>query len=120
MQQLLRFSILCLPLAVLGCGGIDPGKNDEPVEVSGSVTRNGKPLDGVVLNFQATGPGAQAIIPVKAGKYKGVVIPGTYTYYVNDGPRSGALRGVSKEWQAGSLERQVEITGPQTLHVKLN
>lgn len=120
MIQLLRLTLLCLTLSILGCGGMDPGKNEDPVEVSGSVTLNGKPIEGAVMNFQATGEGAQALIPIKAGKYKGVVIPGKYTYYVTDGAKPGALKGVSKEWQAGSMERQIEIPGPQTIDVKLN
>ena len=120
MKQLLQSTLLCLPLAILGCGGIDPGKNEDPVEVTGSVTLNGKPVDGAVMNFQATGAGAQAIVPIKAGKYKAVVIPGKYTYYVTEGKKAAALKGVSKDWQEGSMDRQVEISGPQTLDVKLN
>ena len=119
-MQRLRLVLVALPLAVLGCGGVTPDKNPDPVEITGTVTLGGKPVDGATMNFQTTGQGAQALIPIKAGKYKGVVIPGKYTYYVTEGSHPAALKGVPAAWQAGSLERQVEIPGPMTLDVKLD
>ncbi|CAN5391459.1 hypothetical protein BH10PLA2_BH10PLA2_32810 [soil metagenome] len=107
-----QLSWLLLGLVLTGCSGyINPGKNPDPVQISGTVTSNGKNLSDLVLNFQPTGSGVQAVFPVKDGKYSGTVTPGTYTYYLSEGRSAAAFKAVPQSWRAGSMDRQQAIEG---------
>jgi hypothetical protein len=107
-----KLSWLLLGLVFTGCSGyINPGKNPDPVQISGTVTANGKNVSDVVLNFQPTESGVQAVFPVKNGKYSGSVTPGTYTYYLSEGRSPAAFKSIPESWRAGSMSRQQAISG---------
>ena len=99
-----------LGLVLVGCAG-DPGRNPDPVEVTGSVRVAGKPVTDVVLNLQPTGAGGQAAVPVRNGEFKGTVVPGRYTYYFTEGRAPAAYRAIPEKYRAGSLDRQIDV-GP--------
>lgn len=80
----------CLLLAVslMGCGG--GPKLPKPVDISGTVTLKGKPLDGATLGFTAIGTGLPAknryvsAVTNEAGKYEAKnVLPSEYMVTVN-------------------------------------
>lgn len=112
----MRSLFLLFGLVLCGCTA-STGKNEEPVEVSGRITHNNKPVSGVTVNFQPTGRGAQASNSVKDGNYKVTITPGKYTYYLTEG--SNNTNAIPEKYRAGSLERQVEITSAQTLNLDL-
>ena len=61
-------------LIVTGCGGVDDGR----VSISGSVTLDGKPLDGGMIAFIGGGGGALATASTnKEGKFQMQVALGT-------------------------------------------
>jgi hypothetical protein len=111
-RRSMRKLVLLLALALLGCG-TDPGRTADPVDFSGEVTLNGKPLSAATLHLQPTGAGTEAFLPVKSGTFRGKVTPGRYTYYV-----SGA-KGIPEKFRAGSLDRQTDIAAGTTLRVTL-
>jgi hypothetical protein len=104
---------------LVGCS-VDPGKNPDMVEVQGKVTVNSKPLTGVTVNFQPTGVGTQATMPVKDGSFKGSITPGKYTYYVTEGSNTASYKSVPSKYREGSLDRQIDIGAGQTLDLKLD
>jgi hypothetical protein len=113
--------MLLLILGLTGCGYRDPGKNPDPVEVSGQVTKGGKPVGDVVLNFQPTGDGTQATIPVKGGAYRGTITPGKYTYYISEaGGKANAFASIPEKYREGSLDRQIEIEKGKSLDLTLD
>ena len=118
-----RKLIPLVALALFGCGGANPGKNPDPVAVSGQVAfAGGKPVTDVTLNLQPTGAGGQAAIPVKQGAFKGDVIPGKYTYFFTEGPRGSspaAYQAIPEKYRAGALDRQVEVKAGTTLTLTL-
>jgi len=111
--------LLLLCLAVFGCG-THVSRNPDPVEVEGRVTLKSKPLTGVTVNLQPTGSGAQASLPVKNGKFKGSVTPGTYTYYLSEGTSAADFKAIPEKYREGSMDRQVEITAAQSLTLTLD
>ena len=104
----MKHSILLVCLTFLGCSH-NPGKNPDPIEVQGKVTLNSKPVSGVTFNFQPTGTGTQAALPVKDGTFKGSVTPGKYTYYVTEGASAANFNAIPQKYREGSLERQIDI-----------
>lgn len=110
-------------LALVGCGGIDPGKNSDPVEISGRITlAGGQPVSDVTLNLQPTGTGTQATLPVKNGEFKGTVTPGKYTYYFSEGPKGVKPAGfqvIPEKYRAGAMDRQIEIKAGSPLVLNL-
>jgi hypothetical protein len=114
----MRHAILFAALVLAGCG-VDPGRNPDPVEVSGRVSLRGKPVGDVVLNLQATGEGVQAALPVTGGTFKGTVVPGTYTYYFTETKSPAGLKAIPEKYHRGSLDRQIKITGGEPLTLAL-
>ena len=118
----MRFTTMFLVLSFLaGCGYENPGKQGEPLEITGRVTKGGKAVTDVVLNFQATGEGRQASMPLKNGEFKGSMTPGKYTYFFSemDG-KSKAFVGIPEKYRQGSLDRQIEIGQIKTLDLTLD
>ena len=110
-------------LSLVGCGGVNPSKNPDPVEVTGKVAfASGKPVTGVTLNFQPIADGGQAFAPVKDGAFKGAVMPGKYTYFFTEGPRGSspaAFAAIPEKYRAGAMDRQVEIKPGATVNITL-
>jgi hypothetical protein len=108
-------------LLIVGCGFKDPGKNPDPVEVSGRVTKGGRPVSDVVLNFQSTGEGTQAAMPVKGGDFRGAITPGKYTYYISEvSGKTTAFAAIPEKYRAGSMDRQIEIESGKPLDLTLD
>jgi hypothetical protein len=117
----MRCAALMLVLLLGGCGYRDPGKNPDPVEVSGQVTKGGRPVSDVVLNFQPTGDGTQAAVPLKGGAFHGNITPGKYTYFISEvNGKSKAFASIPEKYRAGSLDRQIEIEKGQSLDLTLD
>lgn len=111
-----------LPLiafVLIGCG-INPGTNPDPVDITGTVTLNNKPLSDVTFNLQPTGTGTQAALPVKGGEFKGKVTPGRYTYFISEGTKAAAFKSVPSKYQLGSMDRQVDVAAGTKLEIKLD
>lgn len=108
------FTAIVLML-VTGCGGVDPGRTAEPVEISGTVRIKGKPATDAVLNLQPTKGGVQAALHLKGGRFSGKVVPGTYTWYLTDGARPLSPREVPDRFRLGAMDRQIEIDGGTVL-----
>jgi len=115
----MRKLIPLLGLVLIGCMR-GPGRNPDPVEVSGTVQLAGKPVSDVVLNLQPTGDGGQAAIPVKNGEFRGSVIPGRYTYYFTETRNLTAFRGIPDKYRSGSLDRQIDVTPGANLTLTLD
>lgn len=112
--------VVALFIAV-GCSKVDPGKNPEMSEITGTVALKGQPISDVILNLQPTGTGTMATIPVTQGKFKASVTPGKYTYFISETPRGAAVFAkVPKQYHAGSMDRQIDITAGMTLDIKLD
>lgn len=116
---------LLMSCVILGTGcsrRIDPGPtNPEPVEITGKLTRAGKPVSGVTIFFQTTGQGGtQAAMPVKNGEFKGVIMPGTYTYSIQEGDDPKAFEAIPKQYYQGDLNRTVEVSAGARLEIKLD
>lgn len=108
-------------LMVIGCGGVNPGTNPGPVDFSGKVTRNGKPVSEVTFNLQPTGHGSlPAVLPVKNGEIKGKVNPGRYTFFFSDGPNPAAIAAIPEKYREGTLERQIEVAEGTPLTITLD
>ncbi len=105
---MLRFVLLPLALTFAGCG---PAMKPMAAiaDVSGSVKLMGQPMEDGVLNFQPTGPGSPATIPVKKGTFKTQLVPGQYTYFFSEGGAKSTYDKIPPAYRAGSMDRQVEI-----------
>ena len=114
-RRIAFLTLLALPTLMLGCWGsikTEPGK---AVEVTGTINGpDGKPLNNVLIYFQATGGAAQGVnFPVKDGKFSGTMNAGKYTYYIGgEGARYEAvLKNLPANWKQASLDRQIDVTG---------
>jgi hypothetical protein len=117
----MRFATMMLVLVLSGCGYRDPGKTSDPVEVSGRVTKDGRPVSDVVLNLQPTGDGTQATLPVKGGDFRGSITPGKYTYYISEvNGKAKAFTSIPEKYREGSLDRQIEIEKGKSLDLTLD
>ena len=111
-----------LGLVLVGCS-VNVGKNDDPVEVTGKVAfATGKPVSDVTLNLQPVKGGGHAFATVKNGQFKAAVMPGTYTYFIAEGPKGSppaAFDAIPDKYRAGAMDRQVEIKSGAVLDLKL-
>lgn len=114
--MLSRFAIFVSLLTVAsltGCGGYIQTEAGQQIDVSGIVNGpDSKPLNNVMIHFQATGGAAQGVnFPVKDGKFSGKMNAGKYTYYLGgEGPKmEAALKSIPQTWKAGSLDRQIDV-----------
>ena len=117
----MRIATLMLVLVLGGCGYRDPGKTSDPVEITGRVSKGGRPVSDVVLNLQPTGEGTQATLPVKGGDFRGSITPGKYTYFISEANgRPSAFASIPEKYREGSLDRQVEIEKGKSLDLTLD
>lgn len=108
----MRRFVVIVALAIVGCD-VKVETIPDPEPVSGRVTRASKPVSDVVLKFQPLGRGSEAAIPVKDGRFKGVVVPGLYTYYFAESSVPAAFDAIPKDYRQGSRERTIEIDGEE-------
>jgi len=105
-------------IGVAGCGNVTP--NPDPVGVTGKVTHAGKPVESVILHFQPTGEGAQAMVTVANGEFQADIMPGTYTYYITKGNSAEAIATIDPKFASGALDRQVEVAAGSALEIELD
>lgn len=114
---------LCLVLFLAlfaGCQpSLDLGTNPDPVDITGSVSKGGTPLTGLRLNLQPIDNGLPAAIDIKDGKISAKVTPGKYTWYISGDEKDLVAKGIPESFYAGSMERTVEISGGDTLDLKV-
>lgn len=111
---LMFLSLLC------GCGGIDPGTNPDPVEVTLNVTMAGKPANDLKFNFQPIGPGAlPAVVDIQNGKVLAKVTPGKYTYFITAGKSPAGFNAVPKAYHEGSMDRQIDLKAGDSIEIRL-
>jgi hypothetical protein len=113
--------LICLALlALVGCqSSLDMGTSPEPVDISGSVTKAGAPLDGVKLSLQPMESGLPAVIEIKAGKFAAKATPGKYTWYISGDEAALGKLGISQPFLEGSMERTIEVSAGSTLELKV-
>ncbi len=117
----MRLCTLAIVMVLCGCGGIDPGTNPEPVDVTLSVSVAGKPANDLKFNFQPTGVGAlPAVVDISNGKVQAKVTPGKYTYFVSAGKSPASFNAVPKAYHEGSLERQIEVKAGEAIEIRLD
>jgi hypothetical protein len=112
-RSLLAQCTVALLVFVSGCG-YDVPKPGTEVQIEGKVVAgNLQSFTGMTIFLQATGGEArQAQFQLsEAGKFKGTVIAGKYTYFL--GTKAGGtdtlIPGIPEKFQKGSLDRQVDI-----------
>ena len=115
--------LLSLSVMVAACVGCGPGQGtplSEPVNVSGAVTADGKPLGNVVLNLQPLENGYAKIIPVKAdGKFSVETQPGKYAYYFTPAEKTKAVPPAAANFVQASMDRTVQVASGKPLDINL-
>jgi hypothetical protein len=109
----LSLSLLCL---LAGCQYKVAIMND-PVSVSGKLTKGGQPVGNVTLMLQPLETGHMVPLAVGSdGSYKGTVVPGKYAYYLapSDSGDASALSGLDAALQEASMTRTLTIEPGQT------
>lgn len=102
-----------------GCG-TSVTLRQPPVEVVLKVSKAGQPVDNVSLTLQPLGDGAQAESSVSKGEWKGTVVPGKYTFYIDKGKTEADLNKVPANYRLGSKDRTLDIKDAGTYEVQLN
>lgn len=121
MRRLLPLLALVL-ISTVGCSS-EPGKNPDPFEVTGTVKLKGVPLSDVVLNLLPTTPGAHPVAPpLTDGKFKVLIAPGSYSYYISEGKSPSAFKAIPNEYRLPSTETRDEIVieaGTPTIEINI-
>ncbi len=97
-----------------GCGDVSIDQHSAPVDVKVTVTRAGKPVDKVNFNFQPTGAGLPAVVPIVNGTFQSPVTPGKYTWYLSAGASAKDFQAIPAGFQQGSMDRQFEVAADTT------
>ncbi|MBX3442784.1 MAG: hypothetical protein KF774_10275 [Planctomyces sp.] len=116
----MRLGILFVLACAAGCTPY--GKTTaEDVEVVATVTSGGKPVSGVVLEFQPTADGLPKVVPLENGRFETTMTPGTYAWCVSPGKDKAAFEAIPAEYREASMERQLELPPPEgDLELKLD
>lgn len=112
-----RRTILCFLFAglAIGCQYKVPLMNS-PVNVTGKLTKAGKPIGNLTLMLQPTETGHMVPLAVGAdGSFQGSVVPGKYAFYLvanEDG--SSSLAGIDSSLLQASMDRTLTVQPEQT------
>jgi hypothetical protein len=85
---------------------------NEPVSVSGKLTKSGQPLGNVTLMLQPLEKGHPVPLKVGAdGSYKGSVVPGKYAYFLMplDEANAAVLNGVDASLKEANMQRIIAL-----------
>jgi len=104
-------------LAAAGCTSYAPTPAD--VDMLVKVNQGGKPVSGVLINFQPTSGGLPKTMEVADGSALGNMTPGKYAYFVTEGKDKAAFETIPKQYKEASLDRQVEVKG-ETIELALD
>lgn len=122
MNQRRSFFVLILICLFIGCQ-YKVAIMDEPVSVSGKLTKDGKPLGNVTLMLQPVETGHMVPMAVGSdGAFKGTVVPGKYAYYLapSDGGDASALNAIDASLQEAKMTRTITVQpGQVSLNVEL-
>jgi|GEM_PF-4919204 len=91
-----------------GCGGVRVKPTADRVPLSGAVTSGGKPVTDIKMSFLPTGEGLPCFVEVKNGKYSTNIVPGRYTYHVDENSKN--KKAVPVALLERTLDRQFEIS----------
>jgi hypothetical protein len=116
MKKLLPFVLL---VAAIGCG-VNPGKTADYVDVTGKVTVKGQPVSGVVFHFRPITGGAMRQFTLTNGDFKGQMVPGTYTYYVEEGNNPASFNAIPQKYRTASMDHKIEVAAGSNLQIKLD
>lgn len=120
-MQIVKRSLLLFGLIALAGCGESIVKTSEPIQVTIMATSGGKPLNDVTLTFQPlVAGGQQADIKIVKGEGAGVVVPGSYTYYVEKGKDMAVVEKIPESFRRGAMDRKLEITQAKTIELKLD
>lgn len=125
----LREALLLGCLTTCGCGdGVTP--NPDPVGFDVKVTSGGKPVTGVNLGLQPTGPGLPTGVALLDGTGKGKAIAGTYVYFVAETPQapgqkaapgpSAALKSIPMKYHQPNMLHELTVSEGATIDLKLD
>jgi hypothetical protein len=125
MNQRRSFFVVILMCLLTGCQ-YKVAIMDEPVSVSGKLTKDGKPLGTVTLMLQPLESGHMTPLKVSAdGSFKGTVVPGKYAYFLApieniENSDTSVFNGVDASLKEASMTRTVTVQPGQTsLNVEL-
>ena len=111
MTSLRSFLVLGLICLFSGCAPKVEMLN-EPVSVSGKLTKSGQPLGNVTLMLQPLEKGHPVPLKVGAdGSYKGSVVPGKYAYFLMplDEANAAVLNGVDASLKEANMQRIIAL-----------
>ncbi|MFY7893074.1 MAG: hypothetical protein ACOVOJ_10310 [Pirellula sp.] len=111
MTSLRSFLVLGLICLFSGCAPKVELLN-EPVSVSGKLTKSGQPLGNVTLMLQPLEKGHPVPLKVGAdGSYKGSVVPGKYAYFLMplDEANAAVLNGVDASLKEANMQRIIAL-----------
>ena len=111
MTSLRSFLVLGLICLFSGCAPKVELLN-EPVGVSGKLTKSGQPLGNVTLMLQPLEKGHPVPLKVGAdGSYKGSVVPGKYAYFLMplDEANAAVLNGVDASLKEANMQRTIAL-----------
>lgn len=111
MTSLRSFLVLGLICLFSGCAPKVELLN-EPVGVSGKLTKSGQPLGNVTLMLQPLEKGHPVPLKVGAdGSYKGSVVPGKYAYFLMplDEANAAVLNGVDASLKEANMQRIIAL-----------
>ena len=96
---------------------------NEPVSVSGKLSKSGQPLGNVILMLQPLEKGHPVPLKVGAdGSFKGSIIPGKYAYFLmpRDEANAAVLNGVDASLKEANMQRTITVEPSQSsLNVEL-
>lgn len=116
-----KYCTLLSLVFLVGCGGVTVVPKADPVEVTFSITANGKPVNDVSMTLLSVGEqGGQAQGSVAQGKLKLTVIPGTYTYFVSEGKTPAAFNAIPAKYHAGATDRTFDVKEAGPIGLKLD
>lgn len=126
----LREALLLGCLAACGCGE-SVRMNPDPVGFDVKVTSGGKPVTGVNLGLQPTGPGLPTGVALLDGTGKGQAISGTYVYFVAETPPqalgqkapagpSTPLTSIPLKYRQPNMINELTVSEGATIELKLD
>jgi hypothetical protein len=124
MSNIRYLSPLFVIAFALGCSDTAPapGLAKERVEFSGTLTKGGKPVTDVQINFlPAASGGLQAGAKVIDGKFSGMTNPTLYTWFVSEGSNEELFdKTVPDVYKSANAERTVDIQSGAVLTLTLD
>lgn len=89
----------------------------ESVNVSGKLTKSGRPLGNVTLMLQPLEKGHPAPLKVSVdGSFKGSVVPGKYAYFLMplDEANAAVLNGIDASLKEANMQRTITVQPGQS------